>query len=814
MDEEKNNSMGIGGIVGTTAGNKFSAKPQNQTTPDETQTDGEDDPRYNRREDLLYNVDLSDYIRDVKNYFLNTLDNYTWRFTLYTYDQPEYFTYIQDPTNDTLQKYILAESGVTGRYNINSVDMINVCPATPALTTNHTLLTVNIELIEQNGMRLFDDLNILSKKLKYYKFSDIPFLLDLSFVGYDGAGKAVNLSKFTKTWAVRINEIPAVLDNDIHGTKYNIKMVSNRTYRNGNWIIKKPFTCGASTFLEFIESLNAFMNEEAEDDYGSYVRDVIDMFNDGVFHEFKVDPTLDMVIDVIPNTDEESDSNSPSGSGDAKGLSWEAGTAISKIIDDVIDFCQPERGEANTSADRIFVHVIPISYYAGYDFYKQVHLYKYDTYIIKYYIGDAVHALDTQERFYAYNLMEELKENNGIGVGSDDKFFMKTYNYKFTGVNEEILNLDMKFDAQFNISIGMNESEQIDPFNRNGISSAPDLSGSAQIQSLNIQMGENRTKYEQNAKKIEDENTSDAERAKLEAENEQLDVEYDQHKKDLNNANSEGSSSTESSKTDIYIEDFANYSYNDLVSINDKFYEMTLSRYNTRSFKKGGGNNSNSSDAIVKRKLAKSNYYNRSFLLSLNMDVIGDTYWLGHSDYDFIRALNKIVESDSIDVNSDTIANFINSESYFLLNLMPVVTYNDKTGVVDNVGEPSVLNQSIYRVLQVKSYFRSDGTFKQTLQGALITRSLNRKNLNNDDNEQNGVNPNDPDDDGTGISTGGGQSFPLQSRPTLSRVDENDSGAQIINAEDVKSDDDIQQYFRQNKAIAEEQGIDYQFTPK
>ena len=138
-----------------------------------------------------------------------------------------------------------------------------------------------------------------------------------------------------------------------------------------------------------------------------------------------------------------------------------------------------------------------------------------------------------------------------------------------------------------------------------------------------------------------------------------------------------------------------------------------------------GKRNDNTTPFEQKRRLIRSNYYNRSFMLKIDMKVFGDPFWI--PDHNSINTrLNQIIDTGIYSGVDPSKAEFLTCEPYFVLNLHPAREISDETGVL-STDVPTLFSQNMYRVLSVKHEFTSGGKFTQRLTGALVVRGINKE---------------------------------------------------------------------------------------
>lgn len=688
------------------------------------------------KQGTLSDVNLNNLVLPYEN-VLGKYFQTTWNYSLYTMDQAEYKLFQQD-SNEPVSKYVIAQSGVTGRYSINSVQIHTAGPATPGLTTNNSLNRCVMEVIENGGMSLADELIVLSNELGYKKFMDVPLVMELNFLGQEQeGGKFTQIPGLNRKWAMRINTINANASKSGGTMCYTFQMTSTHAgiMDSRDWTLKEPFVCDSSTFGEFIESIQQQLNYMAERQYG-YLASRYSEFANGEFFTMHVPNELaSMIINYDMRQSPESDTTA-SGSDGAKKFSWGANTPFSRAVDDVLDCCTPFH--ESTDKRRQFVNIVPVTRYVGYDPIRSTSAYKNDFYFVKYKIGDVTSVDDLEDnKFNVEYFFENADKINDLEDG-DPKLNIKRYDYQFSGLNNEILDLNMKFDQAFNLAVIRNPSSQILQENTSGTHTAELLefggvqystASNADIASLWSKAADLKKEERDGTRELTDEDRQfirDAESATLAKQ--QAGLEGD-----------EEPPLSASVQPTRYIED-----YRDTVDLTTagtngigipRVDSIPIEPENTET-NTSAAKRDNSSDQELQRKLVRDNYYNRSFMTKLDINVIGDPYWLGWGDYSYQTYLERAVAGEDLDIleGDRHFANFLTSEAYILLNLKPIVQISDETGIVE-INQSSVFAQTIYRINKVVSDFNSNGTFTQQLTGGLVIRSLRRKDQYTDNTE-------------------------------------------------------------------------------
>lgn len=684
----------------------------------------------------LQDVELRNMIRDYENPLLK-YHNYTYHFKLYSLAPDDFAVFLEKDT-EGVPKTIIAESGVTGLYSINGVRMVGTSPGTPGLTSNHSMNTFEIQISEQNGNHLYDDLVVMSNMLGYQKFCDLPIVLELDFIGFDEVtGKPTVLDGYNRKWGLIINNIVTTTDKSGGTMQHAITAAPiSSISSDAMWVLKEPLEMTVSSFGQAINQLSKKLNEMGEQQLG-YLRGILPALSTGKYYEFLMSDELKSLMMQGSGGTAATVSQDPQGGGGVKKFSWKADTTIAQIVDDVLDACypvQPKSGKGEAPL-RVAVNVIPTSFYCGFDPIMQNTVWKYKIYIINYKIGDVLSDRDLDEARFNYQYFMENAETITDPTTNSLKLNAKTYYYQNSGLNTEVLDLDIKFDSQFNLAVARNPDGMRDPSNSAGEYTA-DANVSYGDKSYDISTSTGYTAMWSAKTKIEQ---------KARDENRALTDEEQQFVRDGDNApkpfteeapTQPNLSAVDPSGSNSYIEDYR--SIYDLTqmgvqgvgngnSTSQKEKTKTTvpqERANVGSDSSSSKNDSQDpSDQL--RRMVKENYYNRSFMMVCNMKVKGDPFWLGWGQYSLYTYLQQLAEGKTISYQNNDVdfANFVTTESYFMLVLKPIVSISDSTGIIDYT-EPSIFAESLYRVNKVTHDF-SDGKFNQTLEASLVLRAVN-----------------------------------------------------------------------------------------
>lgn len=667
----------------------------------------------------VISADLNELIIPQAN-ILFDYQNVTWNFTLSAMTASEFKLYQINPDSD-VRKVVIAKSGVTGKYSINSVRMDGTAPGMNGSTSNNSILTTDIEIHEQGAMTFYDELASLSYLLNYKKFADIPMILELDFVGYDPiTNQPTVIPGASRAWKVRILSIAANATLTGATMKYTLKCTVMRHQNDPEMVtLKQPMTISANSVGDFCSKLEEQVNESYFKDYGYLIPIMPELANNKVLN-ITVADSIKNVPFIADKQDTAQNAGAP------KTFRMEAKDTIFTALDSMMDMAV---ANVDDPSKRTFVHAIVNASYVGYDPFRYKTVYKYEVFVVPYFTGDVNDIQDVRNKNtlkdFVSKATTDIINNNSTGLLN-----MKRYDYQFTGLNTEIVNLDIKFDTQFQLAVQRNLEGTIDQSNSAGTHESTIIINN-QVFDVNTQTQQIYQHMQELSQKEATGKLTDQEeidlarsRALFEEKNFEMEGEREQENRTMETIGLNGD-------RNAYIEDFGEiFDMPDLVAMSKVATESTSISVEMINIKETNSNtyDDNSTSDETNRRLIRSNYYNRAFMTRLDMTVVGDPYWLGYGDREYYSYLDAVVRAQAIeDQFTAGVANYVTSEPYLLLNLKPASSIDDTTGIL-KPSPASIMSQNIYRILKVTHIFSESGKFTQQLVGSLLMRSLRRGN--------------------------------------------------------------------------------------
>ncbi|AUS03019.1 hypothetical protein NVP2275O_438 [Vibrio phage 2.275.O._10N.286.54.E11] len=667
-------------------------------------------------------IDLNDIIEPYDNILLG-YENVTYHWKLYTFPVNKYkeFQTFQGQTES--DKVIIAESGVTGTYTIDTVEMRSTAPGTSA-TKNGTALSFTMDLMENRGMYFIDEMAALSINLGYKKFVDIPLVLELSFIGFDPNSPSpipVTIPNSRKRWRVNIDRAPGKVSAS--GTMYNLQM-STRAYGIdlSKWMLgEQSELITSNTVGSALSALEEKMNSIQNAQYGYWPTQFPNDIDLNSYFKIFVQGTIGD-LSIIKNATQDTlvDADKKGNPGGRK-FNFKGSQTLGSVIDEILD-CAVTDEDAGIRKLRQFVHVIPFQFYVGYDKLLNREVYRYEVYVVPYQVADIQDISDIRNRDSSVDMKETLE---GILTTNDQqtkKINMRRYDYMFSGLNTEIISLDISMDSQYNHAAVRNIQSLIQEKNFKGIKKSDAIIENQILNSSN--------QDQQYATSTPNKETKTSE--------EQADTTSSVNKQNAYSANTVKTEGESSQARDTvtastrYLEDF-NELY-DTTNTKDTsawnhHLNIPIDYRNLKEVSSSTDTENASDDEVIKRSI-KSNYYNDAFMRTLDIEVIGDPYWLGNSEETLLNRLRNLCgeEYTTYPGDSQYTMNNITAEPYLLLNLEPPRDISSLGLVMTQ--RDQIMSQTVYRIFNLESTF-SGGKFTQRLKGGFIMRSVNRANGDN-----------------------------------------------------------------------------------
>lgn len=393
----------------------------------------------------------------------NILDNYDvvtyhWKFFMVTNDAASTGAIFSDDVQT-----IIAESGVSD-LTIDKVEIRSI--TTPSVESGTgTSTNVKFEIVEPAGAGLIDKIFYQSLALGIGNWNVMPFYLQLQFRGRspttseadDGSPGSVGSLRWV--YPVKITSIKANVTTV--GTRYEFECIIYNEYAQSNTVfsLQHPVVLNdLSTFTDAMAKLQYQLNDD------QFYR-LIDNNSIPDSYRIIVDPVLTTADYNITPADSNTNSrrNDSTVEFDGKNATFVPGTSIDKIIDTLLSQtngfqksmlnAQVPGADGQTMSSEVnqmknFWRIITETRPLKFDPRRNDYAREYSIYVVQYDIG----ILDQntfQDTAPPTTLVDERKR---LMTYVKKSILRKKYNYIFTGLNDQILNFDIKINNAFAVA--------------------------------------------------------------------------------------------------------------------------------------------------------------------------------------------------------------------------------------------------------------------------------------------------------------------------------------------------------------------------
>ena len=394
---------------------------------------------------------------------LNQFDSYTykWKLMMVHPATAHKFEELLDP--DTGAVVVLAESGVESEINIASVDH----SLTLAFKRNQDRLGVgnmfSFNLIEPGGATFFTRIIEAARRLRIENHLAACYLLELRFIG---TKDMVTTDNIVGPYYYICTTSGVTMDYSDGGTTYRMDLVETKTeaFRPQQLFLKEDTgTITANTFGQFCEQLTQIINKQEEDRaFASNAQLFPDTYTFGV--DEKISEWNSWTFGAAgAQGDTGLKGTSVTGTGTLT-FNFSQGTAVSDCV--VVALLHtnqmrtlpagnggfhkqaPEDGEAKAPTFKelsswfVFDTEVVFGYY---DYQREMYQKHIEYKIVKYLTSNLVHdPISYDEVFNSKNIqVERLKNIFKSGL------LRKRFDYTFTGLNTEVMNLDISLQNTF-----------------------------------------------------------------------------------------------------------------------------------------------------------------------------------------------------------------------------------------------------------------------------------------------------------------------------------------------------------------------------
>lgn len=389
----------------------------------------------------------------------NLLDNYDavtyhWKLFLVT---PEAST--TGDVFNTDNQIVIAESGVTD-LTIDNVIIESI--ATPSIDSGTgTSTLVKFEIVEPAGAALIDQIFYQSIALGIGNWNVMPFYLQLQFrarspidssADIDGAPGAIGNLRWL--WTLKLSDMKANVTTV--GTKYEISAIVYNELAQSN----AYFTLQHAVVLNDLSTMEDAMKKLQEILNQDQIYRLIDNVSIPDTYKITLDDDISGFHITPPTHNTDSSRNDSTIKFDGKNATFPSGTSVDKIIDTLLanteEYQKLIKNSSTPAANgktmneevsqmkklwRIITESRPLKYDPRQNNYAR----EFTIFVVQYDIG----VLDTntfQDSAGAKTIEAERKR---LQTYADKGILKKKYNYIFTGLNDQVINFDIRINNAF-----------------------------------------------------------------------------------------------------------------------------------------------------------------------------------------------------------------------------------------------------------------------------------------------------------------------------------------------------------------------------
>lgn len=656
---------------------------------------------------------------------------------------------------DNTPNVIIAESGVTTGFNIQSVRMDQIVgPNFQSRNTNTT--GFSIDIVEPLGTSLLEKIRNAASELRIDNFNKVFYYLELTFRGYTVSGDPVNPAEFMNTedtstalpnggrwiYQVMIKDIASALDSS--GSNYTITAIPYNESALEEDYVRTPtmHTVPATTVGEFLDGLAAAMSKNYLETYGT----------EYATYKFVTHPIRHSMFEnedprnwkIGPEEEEFNSSRALFFTDNKSTVTIAQGTSLTDVVEylfantpkaqqiakDVACLNERDVGGDKSTVRRfresILFRLEPDVTITKYDpvnktYQKDItfHIWAFATQAPTL---SARQSTDAEDPRVQVQMMNELHRKG---------FFRKRYDHYFTGKNTEVTKLDVKYNMAWTAVLPRvlgnrmtTESVSQHAKYNNDIVESGNLQ--SEIINYNAELGKLRMINAEGKLRLQQIDTSKSDLANRE-ETKNLIVSNESKILALEAAKNDAVAQQAARRRDIeaaqqdrsptdldgrsYVEDFRETPSGDDLPLIITFKQADVSRNvgtgNTPSY----GRDRGLYGAILEQLYGPVT----QALINVDMEIRGDPYWIGYSNME--RKLH--MREGPPPFSDDTqFPNYIEGDCTFLLHFDYPFDIDPETGdpVIreNSSGRRIDTFNGIYRVVRVEHRF-TGGVFSQTL---------------------------------------------------------------------------------------------------
>lgn len=378
---------------------------------------------------------------------LDQYDNVTYNIKLYMIPEID----ILSGNIDSDNKVIIAESGVTADVSIDDLEIKTVIAPARDIK-NQESFQFDFNLREYYGSGLLDQIYLASRDLGIKNYSKAPYFLELTFAGRDPSSSSPDVDLRAQKWVWPISIRQIITEVDASGSLYSVN-----AYHFGDLgqiaefgTISKQITVNGATVGEAVRDLQSKLNKNVRDEAITNVTlpDEYAITVDPELAELTLVDDAETLTTAHSSRLEDDDRKS-------KNIELERNLNIGEAINHILSKApgyQKLCKNTNTPSDQEVTDPANL---------KKIHRVFSDVKLGKFDIGrgDYTKKISYDVRIYEMSTLQTSVSESGMdGQAKVEELnskglLRKRYNYIYTGINDQVLNFDLKFNLGWYVNM-------------------------------------------------------------------------------------------------------------------------------------------------------------------------------------------------------------------------------------------------------------------------------------------------------------------------------------------------------------------------
>ena len=395
---------------------------------------------------------------------LNQFDTYTYNWAIHMISPLKAQQF--EENLDNKEFITLAETGVENEISIENV-IQQTQLAFAKENRNAVANSFDITFTEVLGMTFYNRIILAAKQLKLENHLEATYLLELNFRGWNQDGSAMADKEIGPFYYVTDITDFQIKHTD-SATNYQVTFIETEysAYNRMDFHLKSDISVRAATFGEFLDNFTTELNRECEKHCDTTIaRMYPSIYEFGTIDE--TDQWRDWVFDAVTGEHiEESRNVSMSAAGNVIEFTLHKGTSMTAAVAaavlqtkefkkiPIVGRNQFAKANANDGiakstklADMVkwFSFKTEVEYKNNYDPVAKSYQRKFIYNIQAYITPEGIHDPISFGQLTQDSELQQKRLNNILTHG----LLKKRYDYTYTGLNSEVLNLDLSFNTLF-----------------------------------------------------------------------------------------------------------------------------------------------------------------------------------------------------------------------------------------------------------------------------------------------------------------------------------------------------------------------------